>query len=66
MNLTVVSVKGWFSNEETPGQLRRIYWGGGEEGEEEMERQQNDKERGWGKRGEGEREKKEGIRKEEE
>lgn len=24
--LTIVSVKGWFSNEETPGQLRRIYW----------------------------------------
>lgn len=24
-DLTVVSVKGWFSNEETPGQLRTIY-----------------------------------------
>lgn len=26
INLTVVSVKGWFSNEETPGQFRTIYY----------------------------------------
>ena len=24
--LTVVSVKGWFSNDETPGQFRTMYW----------------------------------------
>jgi len=43
VRLTVVSVKGWFSNDDTPGQLRTIYWGK-KEGQKVKERQQDGRE----------------------
>lgn len=46
VSFTIVSVKGWFSNEDTPGQLRTTYWGQRKDGQNVMKRQQDDKKEG--------------------